>query len=124
VYPYHGLWAMKQTVNAASGGTRMQRYPEVDALSRSQTTYYYSFHHYLDSPISYGIYDTYIVWGLNSSAAAGLAGDPFWALVVASSDGTGALDLIWSPNNHAPPLGRTLTSLAASGHMPAWLRTG
>jgi hypothetical protein len=101
VRPHGGNWMMKQTVPAQGGGTRMQRYPEVDALSRSQTTYYYSFWHYLPSAISYGIYDTYIVWGLNSSRAAGVAGDPFWALVLASSSGTGALDLIWNPTDSA-----------------------
>jgi hypothetical protein len=105
VNPHGGNFMMKQSVGAAGGGTRMQRYPEVDALSRSQTTYYYSFYHYLPSPITYGIYDTYIVWALSSRAAPGSPGDPFWGLVLASSDGTGALDLIWSPNNQAPGAG-------------------
>jgi hypothetical protein len=123
VHPHGGNFMMKQIVNAASGGTRMQRYPEVDALSRSQTTYYYSFYHYLPSAISYGIFDTYIVWGLNSKAATGSPGDPIWSLVLASSDGTGALDLIWSPNDKAPDAGphanesggkRTYAGLAAN----------
>jgi hypothetical protein len=105
VHPHSGNYMMKQTANAASGGTVMLRYPEVHALSRSQTTYYYSFYHYLPSAINYGIYDTYFVWELHSTAAAGLAGSTFWSVVLASSDGTGALDLIWSPNDFAPAPG-------------------
>ncbi len=105
VHPHSGNYMMKQTVPAQGGGTRMQRYPEVDRLSRTTppTTYYYSFWHYLPSAISYGSSDTYIVWGLNSSAGAGLAGDPFWSLVLASSsnNGTGALDLVWNRLNRA-----------------------
>src|SRR5437762_2924097 len=107
VQPHGGNWMMKQTVNAPGPGTwigtRMQRYPEVDRLSRALTTYYYSFYHYLPSAISYGTNDTYILWALSSSAAAGAAGDVFWSLVLASSsnNGTGALDLSWNHFNSA-----------------------
>src|SRR5437762_1874671 len=109
VQPHGGNWMMKQTVNAPGPGTwigtRMQRYPEVDRLSRALTTYYYSFYHYLPSAISYGTNDTYILWALSSSRATGpngdVPGDVFWALALASSGGTGALDLIWNPFNSA-----------------------
>ncbi len=104
VQPHGGNYMMKQTVPAEGGGTRMQRYPEVDNLSRTRTTYYYSFYHYLPEAITYGIFDTYIVWGLLSKGDPSSFGNPFWSLVLASSsnNGTGALDLIWSPNNQAP----------------------
>src|SRR5947207_8147460 len=104
VTPHGGTYMMQQSVTG-TGGTRMHRFHEVDALSRSQTTYYYSFYHYLPSAISYGTNDTYILWALSSSRGTGpngdVPGDVFWALALASSDGTGALDLVWNPFNSA-----------------------
>ncbi len=98
VHPHGGNYMMRQTMTGA-GGTMMQRYPEVDALSRQQTTYYYSFYHYLPSAISYSN-GTYMLWGLNSRAGDG-TDYVFWALALASSGGTGALDLVWNPYDRA-----------------------
>src|SRR5204863_9314692 len=65
--------------------------------------------------------------GLISKHVDTSAGNRFWSLVLASSDGTGALDLIWSPNDQAPAAGphanesggkRTYAGLAANRLTP------
>jgi chitodextrinase len=101
--PHGGSYVMKQAVTGSSGGTRMQRYPEVDSSARSGTTFYWSWWDYFPSTISFGISDTFILWGLNSKSTSASAGDPFWGLVFHNTGNK--LDLIWSPNDTAPAQG-------------------
>jgi chitodextrinase len=98
--PRSGSYVMKQSVSNPDGGTRMQRYPEVDSLARAGTTFYWSWWDYLPAPITFGLSDTFILWGLNSKSTSASAGDPFWGLVFHNSGST--LDLVWSPASTAP----------------------
>ena len=98
--PKGGSYVMMQAVTGADGGTRMQRYPEVDFLARAGATFYWSWWDYLPTPITFGISDTFILWGLNSKSASASVGDPFWYLVFHNTGNT--LDLVWSPDKAAP----------------------
>jgi chitodextrinase len=98
--PRSGSYVMKQAVTGSSGGTRMQRYPEVDSSARAGTTFYWSWWDYFPSTITFGLSDTFILWGLNSKSTSASAGDPFWGLVFHNTGNK--LDLIWSPNDAAP----------------------
>jgi hypothetical protein len=98
--PKGGSYALKQAVSNPYGGTRMQRYPEVDSLARSGTTFYWSWWDYFPTPISFGLSDTFILWGMASKSTSASAGDPFWGLVLHNSGNT--LDLVWSPASTAP----------------------
>jgi VCBS repeat protein len=101
--PKDGSYVMMQAVTGALGGTRMQRYPEVDFLARAGATFYWSWWDYFPTPISFGISDTFILFGINSRLSSDAAGDPFWSLVFHNSGNT--LDLVWSPNKEAPTTG-------------------
>src|SRR2546428_2893542 len=101
--PRDGSYVMMQAVTGADGGTRMQRYPEVDFLARAGTTFYWSWWDFFPAPISFGVYDTFILWGLNSKSTPDSVGDPFWYLVFHNTGNT--LDLVWSPNRMAPAEG-------------------
>jgi hypothetical protein len=92
-----GLWVMKQGVTGPSGGTRMQRYPEVDSLARAGTPFWWTWWDYFPAPISFGIYDTFIIWGTWGVKAAtpGAAADPLWVLVFHPTGNT--LDLTFNP---------------------------
>jgi hypothetical protein len=98
--PKGGSYLMMQAVTGANGGTRMQRYPEVDFLARAGTTFYWSWWDYFPTSITFGVFDTFILWGLNSKSASGSAGDPFWGLVFHNTGNT--LDLVWSPDKTGP----------------------
>jgi len=98
--PRGGSYLMMQAVTGADGGTRMQRYPEVDFLARAGTTFYWSWWDYFPSTITFGVFDTFILWGLNSKSASASAGDPFWGLVFHNTGNT--LDLVWSPDKTGP----------------------
>jgi polysaccharide lyase-like protein/FG-GAP repeat protein len=101
--PKGGSYVMMQAVTGADGGTRMQRYPEVGFLARSGTPFYWSWWDYFPSTITFGIFDTFILFGINSKVASASAGDPIWGLVFNNSGNT--LKLVWSPNKTAPPQG-------------------
>jgi hypothetical protein len=103
IAPRGGSYVMKQSVTDPYGGTRMQRYPEVDSLARAGTPFYWSWWDYFPTPISFGIFDTFIVFGINSKASLTAADAPIWGLVFHNSGNT--LDLIWSPNETAPAEG-------------------
>jgi hypothetical protein len=122
--PKGGGYVMKQSVIGPSGvaeasGTRMSRYPEIDAFAKAGTTFYYSWWDFFPTPISYGTYGWYNHWQIAS--ADGLPGGyhPIWVLGFNSSGMT--MSLIWSPNNKAPAEGphvgetgsRTYTSAIA-----------
>ena len=101
--PRDSSYVMMQAVTGAEGGTRMQRYPEVDFLARTGTTFYWSWWDYFPTPITFGIFDTFILFGINSRVSSDSAGDPFWSLVFHDTGNT--LDLVWSPNQAAPAEG-------------------
>src|SRR6266480_6880709 len=68
--PRDGSYVMMQAVTGAEGGTRMQRYPEVDFLARTGTTFYWSWWDYFPSTITFGISDTFILFGIVSRASS------------------------------------------------------
>src|SRR5438552_3295838 len=72
--PRDSSYVMMQAVTGAEGGTRMQRYPEVEFLARTGTTFYWSWWDYYPSPISFSIYDTFIMFGTLSKATSASAG--------------------------------------------------
>jgi hypothetical protein len=96
-------YVMMQAVTGASGGTRMQRYPEVDFLARAGTTFYWSWWDYFPTPIIFGLYDTFILWGTVGISGPTSTGDPIFSLVFHNTGST--LDLVWSPNKMAPAEG-------------------
>ena len=100
--PAHsGTYVMKQAVTG-TGGTRMFRYPEIINFSHSGTTFYWSWWDYYPSTISFGIYDSYMIWGIIGKDAHG-SYNPIWNLVLGNSGNK--LGLVWSPNDLAPAEG-------------------
>jgi hypothetical protein len=99
--PRSGSYVMMQSVSNPYGGTRLQRYPEVDSLGRAGTTFYWSWWDYYPTPVTFGLSDTFIIWGMASKSTSASAGDPFYGLVFNYSGNT--LDLVWSPASTAPP---------------------
>jgi len=100
--PKSGNWVMKQSVTGSSGGTRMGRFPEIDALTKAGTTFYVSWWDYYPSRISFGPSDMYGIWQLASKDANGVP-QPIWALLLNGTDGT--LGLGWSPSAGGPAEG-------------------
>src|SRR5437867_4914615 len=100
--PKTGNWVMRQSVTGSSGGTRMHRYPEADALSRAGTTFYWSWWDYYPTRISFGPSDMFMLWQLASDDAAGV-GQPLWGLYFNGSNST--LILGWNPAGGAPAEG-------------------
>src|SRR5438094_4593450 len=65
-------WVMKQSWNGSSGvaeasGTRMSRYPEINALAKAETTLYYSWWDFFTTTMSYGVYAWHNHWQLMSN---------------------------------------------------------
>jgi polysaccharide lyase-like protein len=100
--PRGGSWVMKQAVTGPAGGTRMSRYPEIDALAKAGTTFYYSWWNFFPTTISFGESDFYNHWQIASNDASN-NGAPIWALVFDGSGNT--MQLLWSPNRLAPANG-------------------
>ena len=97
--PAHsGAYVMKQAVTG-SGGTRMFRYPEILNYVGSGTTFYWSWWDYYPAPITFSIFDSYIIWGVVGKDSTGNY-NPLWNIVF-SNTGQNLL-LAWSPNNMAP----------------------
>ena len=99
--PRSGSYVMKQAVTGSSGGTRMQRYQEVDALARAGTKFYWSWWDYYPTPISFGIYDMFGIWGWWSvqSNVFGAASDVFFGLGFHNTGNT--LDLAYNPTSRS-----------------------
>ena len=96
---HSGAYVMKQAVTGASGGTRMFRYPEIINYSRSGTTFYWSWWDYYPAPITFSIYDSYIIWGVVGKDSTSNY-NPLWNIVFTNTGRQ--LLLVWSPNNMAP----------------------
>lgn len=93
------VWAMKQAVNAASGvaeasGTRMSRYPEINALCKAGTPFYYSWWDFFPVALAYNASGWYNHWQIMSVNAAN-ANAPIWVLSLSAS-GMNPI-LVWSP---------------------------
>jgi hypothetical protein len=99
--PRSGSYVMKQAVTGSSGGTRMQRYQEVDALARAGTKFYWSWWDYYPTPISFSIYDMFAIWGWWSvqSNVFGAASDVFFGLGFHNTGNT--LDLAYNPTSRS-----------------------
>jgi Polysaccharide lyase len=101
-----GNWVLKQSVTGAVGGTRMQRYPEVAALTAAGVPFYISWWEYYptqfssaDSP------DTFMFshFQIASADDCPRCFHPIWGLFINPADFT--LILGWSPNGMAPAEG-------------------
>src|SRR5438552_4421086 len=68
--PRSGSYVMKQAVTGSSGGTRMQRYPEVDALARAGTKLYWNWYDYFPTPVSFSTSGMYQLRGWLSVQAS------------------------------------------------------
>jgi chitodextrinase len=99
--PRSGSYVMKQAVTGSSGGTRMQRYDEVNALSRAGTKFYWSWWDYFPTPVSFSIYDMFGIWGWWSvqSNVFLAASDVFFGLGFHNTGNT--LDLVYNPTSRS-----------------------
>jgi polysaccharide lyase-like protein len=95
-----GNWVMRQSVNGSIGGTRMMSYPGMDALARAGTTFYVSWWDYYPAKITFGPFDMFSIFQIDSRDSNGVY-SPIWDLDLNGSNFT--LQLVWSPNNKAPP---------------------
>src|SRR5438094_516839 len=69
-------WVMKQSWNGSSGvaeasGTRLARYPEINALAKAGTTFYYSWWDFFPTTMSYGVSGWYNHWQIMSNDPSG-----------------------------------------------------
>ena len=100
--PAHsGAYVMKQAVTG-SGGTRIFRYPEILNYAGSGATFYWSWWDYYPAPITFGIFDTFLPWGVVGKDGGGNY-NPLWGLTFTNTGQK--LQLIWSPNDMAPAEG-------------------
>ncbi len=101
-----GRWVMKQSVTGSYGGTRMSRYPEIDSLTQSGTTFYVTWWEYYPvrltaagSPNDF-MFSNFQVLSQDNCASCW---SPIWGLYINPTDFTTVL--VWSPNDLAPPQG-------------------
>jgi len=105
--PRGGKWVLKQSVTGTVGGTRMQRYPEINSLTSAGTTFYISWWDYYptkftaasSTPGSFMFMNFEIASQDNCAACY----YPIWALFIDPSNFT--LVLGWSPSGMAPAEG-------------------
>ena len=99
--PRSGSYVMKQAVTGSSGGTRMQRYPEVDALARAGTKLYWSWYDYFPTPVSFSTSGMYQIWGWLSvqSSAPQAVSDVFFSFGFNPTGNT--LRLTYNPTSRA-----------------------
>src|SRR6266480_577044 len=100
-------WVMKQSVIRPSGvleasGTRMARYPEINALAKAGTTFYYSWWDFFPTALSYDASGWYNHWQIESNDASN-TGTPVWALGFNRSGNT--MWLGWGPTASVPVQG-------------------
>ena len=104
IVPKGGNWVMKQSVTGSSGGTRMQRYPEITSLTTAGTTFYVSWWDYYPTKLTNAgsPYDfMFAIFEIASQDNCAACYNPIWGLFVNPADFT--LTLGWSPNEMAPP---------------------
>jgi len=102
----NGNWVLKQSVTGSVGGTRMQRYPEIAALTAAGTTFYISWWEYYPTQLSAaGSPDTFMFSNFQIASADDCLQcyHPIWGLFINPADFT--LILGWSPNGTAPAEG-------------------
>src|SRR5437667_21039 len=99
--PRSGSYVMKQAVTGSSGGTRMQRYPEVDALARAGTKLYWNWYDYFPTPVSFSTSGTYQSCGWLSvqSSAPQAVSDVFFSFGFNPTGNT--LRLTYNPTSRA-----------------------
>jgi hypothetical protein len=100
--PKSGNWVMRQSVTGSSGGSRVARFGEVDALTKAGTTFYWSWWDYYPTPVTYAPGDMFMIWQIASQASTGDF-HPIWGLFFHQWNNT--LILGWSPNRMAPAEG-------------------
>jgi chitodextrinase len=102
--PKGGSWVMKQSVTGSYGGTRMQRYPEINSLTPNGTTFYVSWWDYYPAKLTAAgpgfMFANFEIASQDNCAACY---NPIWGLFVNPADFT--LVLGWSPNGLAPAEG-------------------
>jgi hypothetical protein len=101
IVPKGGNWVMKQSVTGSSGGTRMQRYPEISSLTTAGTTFYVSWWDYYPTKLTAAdpgfMFANFEIASQDNCTACY---NPIWGLFVNPADFT--LVLGWSPNGLAP----------------------
>jgi hypothetical protein len=104
--PRGGDWVLKQSVTGSVGGTRMQRYPEINSLVAAGTTFYVSWWEYYPTKLSAaGSPESFFFSNFQIASADDCLAcfHPIWGLFVDPSNFT--LVLGWSPNGMAPAEG-------------------
>src|SRR6266480_3714419 len=128
------LYAMKQSCSPAAGasaGTRMSRYPEINALCKAGTPFYYSWWDFFPAAITIGSGGWFNLWQIMSNSPAGV-NTPMWVMglngtaVNITSDPTGSLKTYTS--TVAVPAGQwnffevyVLPRADASGALKVWV---
>jgi hypothetical protein len=97
--PKTGNWVARQSVTGSSGGARLMTYPGMCALSVAGTTFYTSWWDYYPAKITFSIYDMFSFFQFDSRDANGVY-SPIWDFDIGPNF---TPQLIWSPNNMAPP---------------------
>jgi hypothetical protein len=105
IVPKGGNWVMKQSVTGSSGGTRMQRYPEINSLTAAGTTFYISWWDYYPAKITAAVPNNFMFmpFGIASADNCTACYHPIWGLFIDPANF--ALVLGWSPNGMAPAEG-------------------
>jgi len=103
--PKTGNWVLRQAWNGSSGvseasGTRMSRYPEINALAKAGTPFYYSWWDFFPAALS--VSGWYNHWQIMSNDPS-MKNAPIWVLGFKGTGMTMTLD--WSPNGLAPAAG-------------------
>jgi chitodextrinase len=104
--PRGGQWVMKQSVTGSDGGSRMQRYPEINSLTAAGTTFYVSWWDYYPAKLTAaGSPNNFMFMPFGIASADNCTGcyNPIWGLFVNPADFS--LVLGWSPNGMAPAEG-------------------
>jgi Polysaccharide lyase len=100
-----GSWVMKQSVTGYYGGSRMQRFPEVDSLTQSGTTFYVSWWDYYPAKITATDPNNwwFTPFQVCSQDNCPTCQSPIWGLFLHPTNFT--FILVWSPNDVAPAQG-------------------
>jgi len=106
IAPRGGDWVLKQSVTGTVGGTRMQRYPEINWLTGYGITFYVSWWEYYPAQLTAAgspemfMYSNFEIASADDCPACF---HPIWGLFINPADFT--LVLGWSPNGMAPAEG-------------------